>query len=245
MKIIFLARDLDSSKLLAHVLLRDQLIDKVVLESGAAARKRKLIRMLTRRPWWRIVLLPFDLGTLYYMTIRANRLFASKYPSIPEPPIALRVADANDTKCLDFLKAENPDVLLIYGTAILKAPVLSIPKVGVLNIHGGMVPKYRNVHGEFWAVAHRRFEELGTSVLVADEGIDSGDIVKQRTLGLKDPVTVAEAKVLVFEETIKLVTEVMREVRGGLIKREPQRAGDALMFQTPTFVDWLRYRVPL
>ena len=245
MKIIFLARELDSSKIMADLLRRNNWADRVVFETGVRARKKKLRRMLSRRPLWRIFLLPLDILFLLMMTRKANKLFYQCYSTVPRIEPDHVVTDANDIGCIEYLKQEKPDILVIYGTAILKKSVLSIPKVAVINVHGAIVPKYRNVHGEFWAVAHEKFNELGTSILITNEGIDSGDIVEQRTLNLKHPVSVSQAKLMVFQETLRLIAEVMPKIRQGIVPRRPQAPPTGPNFQTPTFADWLKFRVPL
>ncbi len=245
MKIIFLARSLDSSRVIADFLLQEKLIDKVVFETGKVAKKKKIVRMLKKRPLWKLLLLPFDIFFLLIMTSKANRLFNKRYKTIPNPPIDLWVDDVNEETSQSFLKNEQPDILLIYGTSILKKSVLNIPKLCVLNIHGAIVPKYRNVHGEFWAVAHHNYEELGTSILVADEGVDSGSVVSQRTIGVKKPISVSEAKLSVFEETLKITREVLLDAHRGNISKHPQSKLHQAVFQTPTFFDWIKFRVKL
>lgn len=227
------------------MLFREGLIECFIVETGKLAKKRKLKRMITQRPRWALLLLPLDIAFLLYMTWKANRLFYKRFPVIPQPKVDLLVDDANEESCIEYLKREQPDILLIYGTAILKDPVLSIPKICALNIHGGIVPKYRNVHGEFWAVAKGKFEELGTSILVMDRGIDSGDVVSQRTLGIRDEISVSTAKLVVFEETLKLVREVIEKARLGTIPRKKQEGISGAPFQTPTFGDWVKHRLKL
>lgn len=245
MKIIFLARALDSSKVIANTLMQEGLIDAVIFETGAVAKKRKIFRLLRRKPYWKILFLPLDIVFLLFMNKKANRLFYKKYPTIPEPLINLWVDDANEEKCLSYLQREQPDILLIFGTAILKKPILSIPKTAVINIHGAIVPKYRNVHGEFWAVAYKKYQELGTSLLVTNEGIDAGEVIHQRTLGINTPVSVSEAKLLVFEDTLKLVREELIKIRSGILNRTPQSNLESVIFQTPTFMDWIKLRVKI
>jgi len=245
MKIIFIARALDSSRVIADALLKEKLIDGFILETGSVAKKKKALRMLKRKPLWRILLLPFDLAFLIFMNRKANNYFYKHYPKIPSPPVNLLVDDANEEKCLQHLRKEQPDIILIFGTAILKKPILSIPKIATLNIHGAIVPKYRNVHGEFWAIAHKKYDELGTSLLITNEGIDNGDIVRQRTLGIDRHVSVSEAKMLVFEDTLKLVREELVKIRNGSLTRSPQNTPPDSIFQTPTFIDWLKFRVKI
>lgn len=245
MKTVFLARSHSSAKVIAHNLLQKDLVDRVIFETGKTAKRKKLRRMLYRRPLWKILLLPLDLFFLAFLNLKADRLFRQKFPLTPEPPIDLWVDDANDEACLAYLRKEKPDIILIHGTSILKDPILRTAKSCVLNIHGGIVPKYRNVHSEFWAVAQQKYNELGSSILITGKGIDSGDIVAQRSLCPPSPPSVSEAKILVFELSLQLVQEVMLNARQGLIPHSPQEEFKGQPPQTPTFLDWLKYRVKL
>ena len=68
--------------------------------------------------------------------------------------------------------------------------MLSIAKRYTLNIHGGIVPKYRNVHSEFWAISKNDFKNIGTSIIHLDPGIDTGDIAIQEILEINSNDTI-------------------------------------------------------
>lgn len=244
-KIIFLARDLDSSRIIAKQLQDKNLIDGVIFETGKVAKKKKLYRLFRQRPWWRIMLLPLDIAFLLYLNWKGNRLFYQDFPEIPHIDIDLWIDDANEEKCLRYLHQQQPDILLIYGCAILREPILKSPKMCVINIHGGWVPKYRNVHGEFWAVAHRNYSELATSLLITGPGIDDGDIVDQKLLEITQPVSVSEAKQRIFKATLEITIDVVTKARNGDVPRRPQGKYNGPVFHTPSFLDWLRYRVKI
>ncbi|MEX2140288.1 MAG: formyl transferase [Pirellulales bacterium] len=96
---------------------------------------------------------------------------------IPEP--VLRVASANSAVVVERLRALSPSVVVVNGTRILKPEILSATGAPFINMHAGVTPAYRGVHGGYWALADGRPELVGTTIHLVDEGIDTGDIVKQ------------------------------------------------------------------
>ena len=190
MKVFFACRDSLSSHYIASRLARKDLLSAILVESGKTAGKNKINRIFQRSAFWQIPGIVLNLTllsvyqTLQYRAMRnyvaANEL-ASKFPDGIQQ---FHVDDINDASCKEFLEQQNPDYLVVMGTALLKAHIINIPSIAVLNIHGGLVPKYRNVHSDFWAYIHDDHDNIGTSILFLDEGIDTGDIVCQASAGV-------------------------------------------------------------
>jgi hypothetical protein len=87
------------------------------------------------------------------------------------------IADPNSEAGLRLLKELAPD-LLVLGSARIVAPrVITVPPMGVLNAHPGLLPDYRGVDVIPWAL--RNGDPLGVSVHYVDAGIDTGDVVAQ------------------------------------------------------------------
>jgi methionyl-tRNA formyltransferase len=96
---------------------------------------------------------------------------------IPEP--VLRVSSANSSDVIERLRALSPSVVVVNGTRILRPEVLRATAAPFVNMHAGVTPAYRGVHGGYWALAEGRPELVGTTIHLVDEGIDTGAIVKQ------------------------------------------------------------------
>ena len=90
----------------------------------------------------------------------------------------------NAKSFLNILKEKEPDIIINQSQSILKAPLLSIPKIGTLNRHNALLPKNRGRLTPFW-VLYKEEKETGVSIHFVEEGIDSGDIIVQE----KYPVT--------------------------------------------------------
>ena len=87
----------------------------------------------------------------------------------------------NDPKCITYLESLAPDLLVAFGTGPLSSKVIKSAKIA-LNLHGGNPEKYRGLDSHLWAIYHRDFGNLVTTLHFMDEGLDTGSIVSQRPL---------------------------------------------------------------
>jgi len=85
----------------------------------------------------------------------------------------------NSPEEIEALRALLPDLIVSirYG-GILKETVIHIPKKGVINLHSGILPKYKGVMATFWAMKNND-PEIGTTLhTIDDNSIDTGQVVK-------------------------------------------------------------------
>jgi methionyl-tRNA formyltransferase len=101
---------------------------------------------------------------------------ASKY-GIP----VITNTDINSTLFLNELRKISPDLLVNWGYAqIFKQELLEVPRIGVLNLHPGLLPAGRGsgaIVGEIW----NSQKEIGQTIHFMDEHIDKGRIVHSRS----------------------------------------------------------------
>ncbi|MBI5207676.1 MAG: methionyl-tRNA formyltransferase [Candidatus Firestonebacteria bacterium] len=78
----------------------------------------------------------------------------------------------------------KPDIgIVISFGKILRKPLLSLPSLGCINIHGSLLPKYRGAAPIQWALINGE-KETGVTSLFMDEGIDTGDIILQDKISI-------------------------------------------------------------
>jgi methionyl-tRNA formyltransferase len=114
--------------------------------------------------------------------------------SIEPPPIrnalsgtnipVLQPARIKDRQALEEIRALRPDVIVVmaYGQ-ILPRDVLEIPEIGCLNLHASLLPRWRGAAPIQAAIAAGD-REIGITVMYMDEGLDTGDILLQRTIDI-------------------------------------------------------------
>ncbi|MBI4437189.1 MAG: glycosyltransferase [Candidatus Omnitrophica bacterium] len=175
---------------------------------------------------------------------RARGLFRKCFPSFVHPPHlydaiqdVLRdhplpyfsTEDLNSPASLKFIRERQPDLLVVANTGLLKKPLLEIPPKGSLNLHLGLLPKYRGLDSMEWALS-RREEEVGVTIHFVDEKIDHGPILLQKSFKV-DPKESVEA---LTEQAIQIGSHLMVEaislLAEGKAKSIPQDEAKASYF---------------
>ncbi len=92
---------------------------------------------------------------------------------------ALRVPSINSDEARQALQKMDPKIVVVFGTRIIGRATLSAVPAPFINMHAGITPLYRGVHGAYWALAEGRSDLAGTTVHFVDRGIDTGVIIEQ------------------------------------------------------------------
>lgn len=99
----------------------------------------------------------------------------------------IEAGSVNGPPVVDLLDRERPHVVVVTGTGIIGRRVLALAPA-FINIHCGITPRYRGVHGAFWAIYEGRPELAGTTIHRVDPGVDTGAILGQAAIAV-DPHT--------------------------------------------------------
>jgi methionyl-tRNA formyltransferase len=96
----------------------------------------------------------------------------------------LQPARIKDRQAIEEIRALRPDVMVVmaYGQ-ILPRGVLEIPEIACLNLHASLLPRWRGAAPIQAAIAAGD-REIGITVMYMDEGLDTGDILFQRTIDI-------------------------------------------------------------
>jgi methionyl-tRNA formyltransferase len=103
-------------------------------------------------------------------------------PAWPENCEVLRVPSVNAPECVEHLQRLRPKAVLVVGTRIIDRKVLSAVACPFINYHAGITPKYRGIHGGYWANAQNDRCNFGVTVHLIDPGIDTGAVLYQARL---------------------------------------------------------------
>ena len=83
----------------------------------------------------------------------------------------------SDPAEVTLMAAARPDVVLVFGTGLLREPLLSAFDGRIINIHLGLSPYYRGAGTNFWPLVNREPEYVGATIHYLDAGIDTGPII--------------------------------------------------------------------
>ncbi len=79
----------------------------------------------------------------------------------------------------DWLQLLSPDFVLLYGSGIIKPPLLDSYRGRMVNLHLGLSPYYRGSGTNFWPLVYNEPECVGATIHLAVEGVDAGAILAQ------------------------------------------------------------------
>lgn len=104
---------------------------------------------------------------------------------LDDGPIGTRALplDVNSETCRALLRDERPSVVLVMGTRLIgEATLRAGEDAPFVNYHAGITPKYRGVHGGYWAQAEGDAANCGVTIHLVDTGIDTGAILYQERI---------------------------------------------------------------
>src|SRR6266542_2705880 len=116
----------------------------------------------------------------------------------------LQPEKVRDGRLAAAIAALRPDVVCVaaYGR-ILGKDLLDLAPHGAVNVHGSLLPKYRGAAPIQWAIASCE-AETGVSIMQMDEGLDTGDVLLQRTLPIGPEDTAATLAPILAREDGKI-----------------------------------------
>jgi methionyl-tRNA formyltransferase len=150
------------------------------------------------------------------------------------------LSDPNCAAGLEFVQTFAPDLIVTirYG-AILKAPVIAVPKQGVLNLHSGILPDYRGILATFRAMLNQGAEIGCTLHYIRDAGIDTGDIVGIRSLPVQREQSLLRNILSLYPAGIEMLCTALQTLEhGGELPCSVQQRGDGNYYSWPTAQEW-------
>ena len=120
------------------------------------------------------------------------------------------------------IKDMNPDVICVvaYGK-ILPKEILDIPKLGCINVHGSLLPKYRGAAPIQWAVLNGD-KKTGITTMYMDVGMDTGDMILKQEVEIGENETTGELWDRLSKIGGKLLVETLKQIENGTAPREKQ-----------------------
>ena len=121
---------------------------------------------------------------------------------------------------IDALRATQPDVIIVvaYGQ-ILPKSVLEIPRLGCINVHTSLLPRWRGAAPIQYAILHGD-HETGVTTMYVDEHMDTGDIILQRA----QLIHADDTSATLHDRLAKLGADLLVETVGLIVEGKAPRA---------------------
>ena len=170
--------------------------------------------------------------------------FNLKVTSIPNNK-KIEVTSINEKAVIETIKTEKPDIIIINGTRIISKKVLNATKAPFVNIHAGITPKYRGVHGAYWALYNNDKTLCGVTVHLVDPGIDTGGVLAQKVI---DPSKKDNYSTYPFIQQGEGINLLIKEVIPNFISNGKLSSIDSItneskLWSHPTVFQYLNKRI--
>ena len=152
-------------------------------------------------------------------------------------PIKIR----NNTEFLNEIKTLAPDVICVvaYGK-ILPKEILEIPKLGCINVHGSLLPKYRGAAPIQWAVLNGD-KTTGITTMYMNEGMDTGDMILKEEVEIGPEETTGDLWQKLSKLGGEILVKTLKLIEEGKAPREKQTEEATLapmLNKEMALIDW-------
>lgn len=193
----------------------------IVQETGSQWTARKLLQLArpeyALRKAWRWL----RDRRRYVGNAEAKFFFGTAAPKLDRTDLVRAVPHINDASVAALADSARPDVIAVFGTSLIRAPLLGMGRLGMVNLHGGLSPEYRGADCTFWALYNGEPQNIGCTLHYIDAGIDTGRLIAH----VCPPVSPGEDELTLFWRAVKESADVYAELFERLARGE--RLGEA------------------
>lgn len=135
----------------------------------------------------------------------------------------------NNTEFRAQLEAIAPEAIVVVAYGRIIPPwMLALPRLGCINLHASLLPKYRGAAPIQWAVAMGE-TVTGNTTMLLEEGLDTGPILLQQELAIVPEQTAADLFDVLAQAGAPLMVETLAGLQNGAIKPTPQEHARATL----------------
>ena len=151
---------------------------------------------------------------------RRQKIIADAAVSSDEPA-GCRIIDlvsVNSADCRQTLQSLAPDAVMVVGTRIIEKATLDCVDAPFINYHPGITPMYCGVHGGYWTMVNGDEENLGVTVHLVDEHVDTGDVLYQERVAMPPGNNIATYHDYLAVQALPLVVRAVEDAVNGTLK---------------------------
>nr|WP_279231358.1 formyltransferase family protein [Thermus altitudinis] len=123
------------------------------------------------------------------------------------------VAPHNSESTIALLQELKPDIGIIGGARILKKAVIDLFKIGILNLHPGLIPEVRGLDAMLWSIYHDI--PLGVTAHLIDERVDAGRILIREEVPVYLDDTILDVSERIHDLQIMLIGDALSKAFRG------------------------------
>lgn len=215
--VLFCGKGVSSEALYFHL---DQKYEVVgVVLDGAGSPKKMLKRRIKRLGLFKVLRqLLFMKLIVPILKVLSRKRQIELWKELPRKTLEsgknLFLPDSiNNRDVIEFTKKCKADAIVVNGTRIISEKIIEGVKVPLINIHVGITPKYRGVHGGYWALANNDAENFGVTVHLIDTGIDTGGIISQKKITITSKDNFCTYPILQLAQGLECIDDALEQIR--------------------------------
>ncbi len=172
-----------------------------------------------------------------------------KHAALARQIPVMQPASLKDRAALEQLTELGPDAVVVaaYGK-MLPRPVLDLPRFGCLNLHPSLLPRYRGASPVVAAILSGD-EFTGVSVMLLDEGMDTGPVLSQAAVSISPIDNAGSLMSKLAQVAARLLIETLTRWSRGEIAPRPQNEAEAsycgTVAKSDGEIDWSRATVDI
>ena len=107
----------------------------------------------------------------------SEQTYFAAHDQVRAPSRRVAPGGCNDPAEIAAMRQYRPDVVLVFGTGLLKPPLIDAFDANIINIHLGLSPYYRGAGTNFWPLVNGEPEYCGATIHFLDGGVDAGPMI--------------------------------------------------------------------
>jgi folate-dependent phosphoribosylglycinamide formyltransferase PurN len=246
-QVVLLAGPGDTTDIVANRL--DEHFSHVTVVTEESQSRVRLTRRRIKRIGWvktfgQVIFIAIAMPVLRIRgQLRKTQILTESSLNDTARPPDFRVDSVNSPETMELLAQLKPQVVVVNGTRIISSRVLDSIDCPIINTHAGLTPRYRGVHGGYWALAEGHPDQVGTTVHLVDSGIDTGGILARARFDTTPADSIVTYPYLHLAAGLPLLTDSVRTAMNGhrLASIDDDcLSAESRLFSHPTLWGYLR-----
>ncbi len=244
--VLFSGRGDSSDAVFAYLKEHHNLVGVVI--DGPSSRKLMIKRRIKKLGYFIVFLQAlFQKGIVPLLMKSSKKRQTELWTTIKTEPVEsfedkLTPETINDEEVVEYVKKCNADIIIVNGTRIIKKKIINGVELPMINIHVGITPKYRGVHGGYWALVNKDIEHCGVTAHLIDAGIDTGGVISQQTIEITEQDNFCTYPILQLKEGLVCIEDAMQQVKNNNIKIIKNNLESKLYYH-PTITAYIYHRL--
>lgn len=157
---------------------------------------------------------------------KSEQQYFGSYNDISSLPHSfIDTGKSNDPAIREHIKQLNADAVLLFGSSLIKEPLLSLFDNKTINLHLGLSPYYRGSGTNFWPLFYNEPECVGATIHLATSQVDAGAILLQVRPAYNEIDTIHDLGNKTIQASAEVLPEVVMRFFSGQLQPQDQPEG--------------------